>query len=88
MPRYFFDTQDGRRVRDPVGSILADDQAARREGLSLLGELLRDQGEEFWGTGRFSVIINDDAGRQVVTLTTTATGAADAPPGNLHEPSH
>ena len=76
MPRYFFDTKDGHCVRDPEGSVLDDAQAARREGLSLLGELLRDQGESFWETGHFSVIVTDDVGVQVVTLTTTATGAS------------
>ncbi|MDB5422049.1 MAG: hypothetical protein JWR59_1996 [Brevundimonas sp.] len=89
MPRYFFDTKDGHCVRDPEGSILADADAARREGLSLLGELLRDQGEGFWKTGHFSVIVTDDVGAEVVTLTTKATGdAAKGVSGDPHEPSH
>jgi hypothetical protein len=78
MPRYFFDTKDGHCVRDPEGSILPDAQAARREGLSLLGELLRDQGESFWDTGHFSVI---------VTTTATADAASELP-GDPNEPSH
>ena len=72
MPRYYFDTRDGRCVRDPEGSVHEDDAAARREGLSLLGEILRYQGDEFWKTGRFSVIVKNEAGDEVVALTAMA----------------
>ena len=80
MPRYFFDTEDGRRVRDPEGTVFPDDHAARREGLSVLGEILRYQGDSFWNTGRFSVIVTEASGRPVVTLTTTAAGDAARDP--------
>jgi len=78
MPRYFFNTRDGHCVRDNAGEILADDAAARREGLAVLGEILRYQDESFWNTGEFSVIVLDENARHVVTLTTRAT--RDDPP--------
>ncbi|CAN5305626.1 hypothetical protein BH10PSE1_BH10PSE1_13420 [soil metagenome] len=77
MPRYFFDTKDGRRVHDAEGAIFKDAKAARQEGLTVLGEILRDQGESFWDTGRFSIIVTDETGGPVVTLTATASDAAE-----------
>ncbi len=73
MPRYFFNTRDGHCVRDDAGEILADDAAARREGLAVMGEILRYQDESFWKTGEFSVTVLDESSRHVVTLTTRAT---------------
>lgn len=69
MPRFFFHTQDGVCVRDEDGEILKDARAARSEALAVLGEILRYQGEEFFETGKFSVIVTDEARAGVVTLT-------------------
>ncbi|QTC90279.1 DUF6894 family protein [Brevundimonas goettingensis] len=88
MPRYFFDTQDGRCVRDPEGAELPDAQAAKREGLSILGEILRYQGEEFWKTAHFSVIVTNAAGERIVTLTANAIeDIDDRTIGAPHEPA-
>jgi hypothetical protein len=92
MPRFYFDTEDGRCVRDPEGTELPDVQAARREGLSILGEILRYQGEEFWKTAQFSVIVTNAARERIVTLTANAIEVAteDASGGNTgapHEPA-
>lgn len=43
MPLYFFDTDDGtERFRDDVGTVCADDQAARNEASHALAELARE----------------------------------------------
>jgi len=88
MPRYYFDTCDGRRVCDPEGSIHLDDLAARREGLSLLGEILRYQGDEFWKTGHFAVIVKNEAGGEIVALNVTVACAQGETPGAPDEPPH
>lgn len=43
MPSYFFDTDDGEILfRDEIGLELADDQAARDQGSTALGELAKE----------------------------------------------
>ena len=44
MPRYHFHTLNGRLFRDMDGEDLADDAAARRKALMIMGEVLRDGG--------------------------------------------
>jgi len=72
MPRYFFHTLDGACIRDEEGEELANVHAARSEALAVFGEILRYQGDEFWETGKFSVIVTDADRRSVVTLTAVA----------------
>lgn len=69
MPRFFFHTQDGICVRDEDGEVLKDARAARSEALAVFGEILRYQGKEFFETGKFSVIVTDEAKAGVFTLT-------------------
>jgi len=68
MPRYYFNSQDGEPVSDTEGLDLPDDDAARREALALLGEILRYDGRAFWDTGRFNVVVIKENGRTVVSL--------------------
>lgn len=75
MPRYFFNTIDGDRFHDDEGVDLADDTAARREALVLLGEVLRERGDAFWKTGRFTLSVVDEDGGTVASLTTEAAEA-------------
>lgn len=77
MPRYYFHTQNGEIVRDDQGEELRGTEAAREEAVAVLGEILRYRAAAFWTTGRFSVVVTDDAGRTVVTVTATAS---DSPP--------
>lgn len=63
MPRYYFHTENGDRVRDDQGEELADLDAARNEALTVLGEILRYRGSAFWTTGSFSVIVTDAGAR-------------------------
>jgi hypothetical protein len=57
LPRYHFHVQDGVHVPDREGSELADVGIARAEAVRLLGELLQDRPEEFWGSGHLAVIV-------------------------------
>lgn len=82
MPRYFFHTEDGQLIRDEHGEELADMPAVRAEAVTVLGEILRYRGETFWETGDFSVIVTDDQGRPVASV--TATGRDGAPEGWSH----
>lgn len=75
MPRYFFDSIDGDRFHDDEGMDLADDAAARREALVLLGEVLRERGDAFWKTGRFTLSVRNEDGGTVASLTTEASHA-------------
>lgn len=76
MPRYYFHTQNGDRVRDDQGEELADLNAARNEALTVLGEILRYRGAAFWTTGSFSVIVTDAKGGVAFSITAEASDAA------------
>jgi len=73
MPRYYFHTRDGHVVRDEEGVLLEDAAAARRQGLAVMGEILRYQDESFWRTGEFAVQVVDEDRNSVVTLMVKAT---------------
>lgn len=73
MPRYYFHTENGDRIRDDQGEELAGVEAAREEAVTVLGEILRYRGASFWDTGSFSVIVTDDGGRTVVRVTAAAS---------------
>ena len=73
MPRYYFHTENGDRIRDDQGEELAGGEAAREEAVTVLGEILRYRGASFWDTGSFSVIVTDDGGRTVVCVTAAAS---------------
>ena len=76
MPRYFFHTQNGDRIRDDQGEELADADAARNEALTVLGEILRYRGRAFWTTGSFSVIVTDEEGGVAFSISAQASDAA------------
>lgn len=68
MPRYFFDTADGRAFHDPDGTILADFPAAQLEAVQILCQLL--PGHEIGALGEkgFAVKVLDEARRLLMTL--------------------
>lgn len=79
MPRYFFHTQNGDCIRDDQGEELRSVDAAREEAVAVLGEILRYRGASFWTTRAFSVIVTDDEGQTVVSI--TASESDQAPEG-------
>lgn len=76
MPRYFFHTQNGDCIRDDQGEELRSIDAAREEAVAVLGEILRYRGASFWTTRAFSVIVTDDEGQTVVSVTASASDQA------------
>jgi hypothetical protein len=48
MPRYFFNTIDGRRIPDDEGTDLPNLSAVRAEATRVMGELLKEQPEDLW----------------------------------------
>jgi hypothetical protein len=76
LPRYFFHTQNGDCIRDDQGEELRSVDAAREEAVAVLGEILRYRGASFWTTRAFSVIVTDDEGRTVVSVTAAASDQA------------
>ncbi|MET3781281.1 hypothetical protein ABIC32_001926 [Brevundimonas sp. 1080] len=76
MPRYFFHTQNGDCIRDDQGEELRSVDAAREEAVAVLGEILRYRGASFWTTRAFSVIVTDDEGQTVVSVTASASDKA------------
>lgn len=68
MPHYHFHVLQGRPVRDVEGEALADDAAARRHALRVMGEILRDGTSGFWAAGPFSLVCTDWKGAVVTGL--------------------
>ena len=76
MPRYHFNVEDGQSVVDPEGTVLPDLQAARREAVRLAAGLLDDNAAEFWATGEWNLVVTDDTGLVLFTLTFFAQESA------------
>ena len=73
MPRYFFHTEDGRRLSDAEGTDLPDERTARNEAVCLLGQLMREDPEGFWAHGSFRLTVADAAGETLFVLYLKAT---------------
>ncbi len=71
MPRYFFDSSDGREhIRDEIGIDLPDLIAARDEAINGLPDIARDKLPA--GTNRaFTVKVRDETGEYLVEAALT-----------------
>jgi hypothetical protein len=76
MPRFFFHTADGSRIRDTQGIELADETVARREAVRVAGALLNDDPDLIWDGRDFRVEVTDESGRLVLTVVTLALDSA------------
>ncbi len=76
MPRYHFNVIDGTDTPDLSGADLGDLQEARLEGVRLMGGLMRDAPEDFWGDEAWRMVVTDEAG---LTLFSLEVVAVDAP---------
>lgn len=52
MPKYFFNTVNGRRYPDEDGADLPDMNSVRGKATLVIGELLKEQPTDLWDTGR------------------------------------
>ena len=68
MPRYFFNTVDGRRYPDEDGADLPDMNTVRRKATLVIGELLKEQPADLWDTGRLRLEVADEAGEIVLMV--------------------
>lgn len=75
MPRYFFNTVDGRRYPDEDGTDLPDLESARRKATLVLAELLREQPLEVWRSGHLGIEVTDEASELVARLMVSAGDA-------------
>jgi len=75
MPHYHFHMLNGRPFRDLDGEELADEAAARRMTLTIMGEVLRDGEIDVRGAGPFRILCTDTAGAVVTGLIAEAMSA-------------
>ncbi|MGY2047941.1 DUF6894 family protein [Methylobacterium sp. JK268] len=69
MPRYFFHIDEGRHHIDTDGVELADLEAARREALKVIGELMIDNAVgEIWSGREWLMRVADDTGQELFTV--------------------
>jgi hypothetical protein len=83
MPHYFFHIREDVDVRDDHGIELPDEDVARRHGVMMLGQILRDEPETFWASGRIQLTATTDDGVVLFTLEVTSglpVGLAEDPP--------
>jgi hypothetical protein len=77
MPRFFFHLEDGRSVPDAEGHLLPDLAAARDAAVRMLGQILVDDPLGFVVGGDWRLVVTDEAG---VPLFTVSAAIADAAP--------
>jgi hypothetical protein len=75
MPHYHFHMLNGRPFRDLDGEELADEAAARRMTLTIMGEVLRGGEIDIRGAGPFRILCTDTAGAVVTGLIAEAMSA-------------
>jgi hypothetical protein len=69
MPLYRFHTNAGPNGPNPVAEYeLASVRDAQFEAIRYLGELLRDDGLEFWVNEEAFLFVTDDQGKQLFRL--------------------
>jgi hypothetical protein len=87
MPRYFFHTEDGERVRDEEGTELPDNHAARNEAVVAMADLVKWNPEKFWKDETFRLTVTDENGLVLYVLdlsaTTSPTVRRPSEPGTL-----
>ena len=79
MPRYFFHVREDSELEDDHGIVLPDEHAAKRHGVMMLGQILRDEPQAFWASGQIRVTATKDDGGVLYTLETTAEMAQADP---------
>jgi hypothetical protein len=68
MPRYYFNVADGHDIVDTDGTELADAREARAQAIITAGEILRDEGTNYWHGTEWTMRVTDDQDDPVFTL--------------------
>ena len=76
MPRYYFNIMDGRPVVDREGRELPDAAAARREATRYAIDLVRRRSELSSRHDVENVVVTDEHGAEVLTVTFPKAAAA------------
>lgn len=72
MTRFFFHNAiDGSAFGDEEGEELPDIRSAEHAAIAILAETLPAKRDAFHEEKRFSVLVKDDTGRLVISITTT-----------------
>jgi len=80
MPRFYFHLADGHLVRDEDGTELPDIEAARVNGVKLLGHVVADNCRNFLAEGDWTMTVTDEADKVLLTVSLSAidpTAATD-----------
>jgi hypothetical protein len=80
MERFFFHIEYGELSRDAEGTELANLAEARKAAVRFLGELLCDEGDQFWDKPNITITVEDVDGLVLWRIDTlgTASTAVDA----------
>ncbi len=83
MPRYFFHLP-GQASPDAEGFDLPDLNAARRVAVRTAGAMIGQGVEEFCETGEWQMIVSDETGLALFSLTFFASDAPAVQPIEIH----
>ena len=78
MPRYFFSTEGDGSIPDEEGTVLPGPKEARDAAATLAGELLTGADGRFWGSPEWRLLVTDEGGATVCTLTIKGTTGEEA----------
>jgi hypothetical protein len=73
MPRYFFNIHDSQNLPDNDGTVFPGPEAAREQAVILAGEVLKDLDGKFWNAREWRMVVTDEQGATVCTLTFSGT---------------
>jgi hypothetical protein len=68
VPRFFFHVRDGYTSLDIEGIELADCDAARRQAIEAMGEILKDEGRQHWTADVWAMHVMDEFGDTICRL--------------------
>lgn len=72
MPRYYFHAEDGRYFPDEIGSEFPNLDTAKIEAVKILGELLKEDAQDFWKTESMRLTVTNETGLTLFILDTSA----------------
>jgi hypothetical protein len=78
MPRYHFDIEDRPAFPDHDGTDLADDEAARKEAIKLIGAYLKDHPDPLLARGEIGVHVRRPDRRTVFVVSCIAVDTSGA----------
>ena len=73
METYYFHTEDGQFCHDDDGAELRNIEAAKAEAVQLMVETLHRSPAKLWDTGAFKVIVTDERGLTLFSVSVDAT---------------